>query len=157
MTNVIWAELCRMCSSFVKHWDKFQGGERKRKCKGVQDIQEIADANVLVVTGDAIKAYTDDEIFNEARARMLVKDFVTSPLYEAGPTRLIHELRRQAKGVDIEEYYGREKRNASAHGSDEVGAEILELTGGRETRRKRVKYTRTVFEPRAVTDYQMIA
>ena len=175
---------CRVTSSHVKHWDKFQGGERKRKCNGVQDIQEVAEScppDMFVTNFDGevrcddvgeFKACTDEEVCNEVEQRGLGKDVVRMidddtlmmemtargirPLYGSRQTHLIHELRRQKRGVSVEDYYVKEK-GGGPHSEDRVGVELLEVTDGRETRRssKRAKVVKTLCEPRTVGDYRV--
>lgn len=158
---------CKKVCSFVKHWDN-KKGERCQTCKnsGDESIEtkaEFAKTVVLDSTGastgtsDGLRA-SDEEIFAEVERRKLEKHIAERmtedglvevmiamgicPLFDARQTRLIHELRRQAKGVSIQEYYHEDKKIGHPHCTDEVGADIVEKDGV------------THFEPRSVTDYR---
>lgn len=171
---------CRTVCSFVKHWDK-KDGERRQKCMNFedQDIETKAENTGKVILDFTVPSSsgvpallenaTDDEIFSEIKRRGLerhVAERMTEdelidvaaavgvwPIIDARPTRLIHELRRQAKHVGVEAYYHNEKRRGSPHCTDEIGADILEKTG-KDTRQSKKNMAVTHFPPRSVTDYR---
>ena len=111
---------------------------------------------------------TDDDLYNEMMKRDLkgvlarrldddtliqeVKVRDIQVLYGSRTTRLIHELRRQAEGVGIDEYYRDEKREGEPHGSDKVGAKITAVQVLQRRRKKRVKVVE--FDKRSITDYR---
>lgn len=124
---------------------------------------------------EVLKMGTDREIFTEVKKRDLetaiteemddeALEFamkargIWPSILEARPTRLIHELRHQAKNVSIDAYYRDEKKKDLPHSSDEVGADVLlEKMDcvARETRqaKKQKLVTKLHFTPKSVTDY----
>ena len=143
--------------------------------KSSQTLEEINTSDLIAELkkrGDvskALKEATDRDIFTEVKTRDLEQDiaedmdddallFATKargiwPIFEARPTRLIHELRRQARNVTIEDYYHDGKKGAMPHSSDKIGADVLE-TVTRETRQaKKRKIDKVHFEPKSVTDF----
>jgi hypothetical protein len=163
---------CKKCSSFVKHWDT-KDRLRCIQCKETT-IRDVA-ANCQPVTmnfdagAHALADVSDAELVAKVEKRDLMKCMVERitdgnlmdvmrargiwPIFDARPTKLIHELRRQAKGVEIQAYYHDEKKVDFPHSSDEVGVDILEKTG-KDTRRSKMKMVVTHYLPRSVTDYR---
>ena len=116
---------------------------------------------------------SDQQVFDEVRERGLEKDVAEGmdeealvdvvkakgilPIFEARPVRLIHELRRQARGMSIQTYYPDDKKRALPHSSDEVGADVLDTNPNPyETRQvKKGKFMTTHFSPKSITDYRL--
>lgn len=144
--------------------------------KNNDSVETIDTSNLIAELkrrGGILNAVTDEEIFTEVKKRKLDK-FVAEdlteedlecvmtakgvlPLFEARPTRLIHELRRQARKVGIQMYYQDEKKSGLPHCTDEVGASLIEKDGRRETRQSGKKRTMASisFTPRSATDFSL--
>jgi hypothetical protein len=115
---------------------------------GVSDAELVAKVEKRDLMKCMVERITDEDLMDVMRARGIW------PIFDARPTKLIHELRRQAKGVEIQAYYYRnEKKVDLPHSSDEVGANILEKMG-KDTRRSKVKMVVTHYLPRSITDYR---
>ena len=160
----------KKCASFVKHWDN-KDGRRRLKCKE-SDISKVA-ANcprTAVVDGVVtLKDASNDEILKEVMERglgdvvaesmddqlfetVMIRKGVT-PLINARPTRLVHELRRQARDVSEYGYYHSGKKRSLPHCSDEVGVDILEEKEVATRRAKKHRFIKTRFLPKSVTNF----
>ena len=164
----------KKCASFVKHWDT-KDGHRRLKCKE-SDISKVA-ANcprITVADGMAdgvvtLKDASNDEILKEVVERgledvvaegmdgqlfetVMIRKGIT-PLIDARPTRLIHELRRQARDVSEYGYYHSGKKRSLPHCSDEVGVDILEEREVVTRQTKKHKFIKTRFLPKSVTNF----
>jgi hypothetical protein len=122
------------------------------------------------VTTGTLEGAIDEEIFAEAKRRNLeryVAEQMTEdelmqvmmaagirPMFDARPTRLIHELRRQAKGVSYEASYNNKKKKGLPHCTDKAGANLLKKEG-KGTRQSKKKVSVTHYLPRSVTDYRL--
>jgi hypothetical protein len=153
---------CKKVCSFVKHWDK-KDGQRCQKCK--ENVEEVASKCEPVLTefnsggnrlqdtdtadliaelkrrgdiGEVAEEMDDDALLDVMQARGIW------PIFDARPTRLIHELRRQARNVSVENYYHDDKEGDVPHSSDKVGAEIFEQVASRETRRTKKRVVTAV-------------
>ena len=167
---------CKKCSSFTKHWDT-KNGLRVMQCKETT-IDAVA-ANCQQVAMDfqpgqvsdknKFESVTDAELVRELEQRDLLKHIIEQAtdeqlmgvmaarsiwtVYNARPTKLIHELRRQGEGVSIEDYYHNDKKKGEPHSSDEVGADVY-AKSGKTTRQNKKKPIVKQFMPRSVTDYR---
>lgn len=101
---------------------------KKEGLKGVSDDDLIEEIKTRKLEGCIAEGLDDDALVRTTQARGIW------PMFEARPTRLIHELRRQARRVGIETYYLGDK-NHGRHCSDRVGADIIEGTEGAGKRR----------------------
>ena len=70
---------------------------------------------------DVVAEGMDDQLFETVMIRKGI-----TPLIDARPTRLIHELRCQARDISEYGYYHSRKKRSLPHCSDEVGVDILE-------------------------------
>ena len=144
---------CRMCSSFVKHWNT-KDGERRVKCAPTPvHAAVVADAyegyKVKIRGGGVSNDLTllsDDAVLAEVEKRQLTKEVVRTAdtdvlvdviynrsrsllLHDARTPALMHELRRLECGnVEYADYYQNPKKRGRPHASDEVRVEIFQKT-----------------------------
>jgi len=174
---------CKKVCSFVKHWDNKDGG-RRQSCKNIgnqsiRTVAEKADGVVLDFTdtsnnnnnNNTIETVETTDLIAELKRRGAMEDVVEDatdemllsvmkargiePLVDARGTKLIHELRRQARKVSVETYYHNSKKQGLTHSSDEVGCTLHEVEEvAHATRRTKRAKVETHFEPRNVTDYR---
>jgi len=139
---------CKMCSSFVKHWDT-KDNVRRLACKINGDVAALESAHAgraalleasaaaaeMITTG--IDAFSDEELLNAIKDRDLGECVVGNmgeealakamdnrdfkSLIDARAPRLIHELRRQKANISCDDYFG-DKKEGLPHHADAVGA-----------------------------------
>lgn len=134
----------------------------------VEDISDAALMREIKARGleaDMVEGLEDDALLRISMARGIY------PIFDARPTRLIHELRRQGTGTSFDAYYHYEKINNTPHCSDEVGAVMtvpiphpanreiaaLQNDATRPAKRQRgfiIKYEPR-YEPKAISDYTL--
>lgn len=157
--------------------------ELERRDKVTKVLEEASPdefANELRRRGLEESGLTDQEIIDFVRERKIeymvttnldtddlvkvVKDRGVDVLRGARRSRVLHELRRQARNVgDMESYYGDErKRSCWPHHTDKIGAIIFEKATGRRAKKKQKskantdlkegEFVITRFEPQAAND-----
>ena len=146
-------------------WKGVRSDLKRDETKAVRaDVLEKIDTFDLIAEikrrGGTLRI-TDHEILDEVKERELDEVILEEmddeafgsvmmargvwPVFDARPTRLIHELRRQARNASIQAYYFDEKKRNLVHSSDEVGADILEKMDGVTRGAKKRKFV-THFE-----------
>ena len=115
------------------------------RCASVQLVDSVCQRDLCDVV---LKRTEGRKIVDEVRTRDLVSpaDLLSDgalkkeldargihPLFGQKPKRLVHELRRQAFGVDVPTYYGGKKRGVPTC-KDSIGAILTEKEGGVTTR-----------------------
>lgn len=163
---------CKKCASFIKHWD-LKDGVRRDQCKDANVFDESSrvvmdfdcSSNPTVIasvdTSDLIEELKKRGEMQTVLEQMCDDDLGSvmmavgvKPVHEARPATLIHELRRQVRGVSVQTCYNDPKKRGLPHSSDEVGADVKEMDMTRETRQsKKRKFVTTRFMPKSVTDY----
>ena len=124
----------------------------------------------------ALKAATKCEIYDEVRDRDMVADMADDleddelvgllqakgifPIINARPTKLIHELNRQAMGASVQGYYYSDGKDVVHHSGQKVGAivtqsELYPYETRSNKRRKKSRFHTSHYVPRAITDYRV--